>query len=59
VVRGDQTLFVHADEVEHAWRYFSGLSSLSLPLHTYDAGTWGPSAALSHGIWERRLVTEV
>ena len=45
VVEGDQTLFVHADEVEQAWRLYTPLLERELESHTYAAGTWGPPAA--------------
>jgi glucose-6-phosphate 1-dehydrogenase len=44
VMTGDQTLFVHADEVEASWRLYTPLLErhrFSLP---YAAGTWGPDA---------------
>lgn len=45
VVEGDQTLFVRHDEVEESWRLFAPLSHQDMPLHGYQAGSWGPSAA--------------
>jgi glucose-6-phosphate 1-dehydrogenase len=45
VVTGDQTLFVHADEVEASWRLYSPLLDRGLPVHEYAAGTWGPAEA--------------
>jgi glucose-6-phosphate 1-dehydrogenase len=45
VLAGDQTLFVHSDEVEEAWRlYMPILRAPPLP-KGYAAGTWGPSEA--------------
>ena len=45
VLTGDQTLFVRGDEVEESWRLFTPLFDATLPLHPYQAGTWGPEAA--------------
>ena len=45
VIQGDQTLFVHADETEAAWRLYTPLLRKRLPLHLYPAGSWGPPAA--------------
>jgi glucose-6-phosphate 1-dehydrogenase len=49
-MRGDQTLFKHRDEIEHAWEavqpvldYWKENPQDDLP--NYNAGTWGPSAA--------------
>ena len=46
VVEGDPTLFVRADEVEEAWRLYTPLLGLNLPVHPYPAGEWGPQEAL-------------
>jgi glucose-6-phosphate 1-dehydrogenase len=45
VMRGDQTLFVHADETEASWRLYSPLLRRRPRLHLYRAGSWGPEAA--------------
>jgi glucose-6-phosphate 1-dehydrogenase len=45
VLTGDQTLFVRGDEVEESWRLFTPLLDGGLPVHPYEAGTWGPEAA--------------
>ena len=45
VVTGDQTLFVHADEVEASWRLYTPLLDRALPVHPYPAGSWGPAEA--------------
>lgn len=50
VVEGDQTLFVHAEEVEEAWRIYQPLLDRS-DIHTYPAGSDGPESA------ERLIVT--
>jgi len=51
VVRGNPTLFMRRDEVEAAWRWidpilaaWEGGGELPKP---YNAGTWGPSAAVA------------
>jgi glucose-6-phosphate 1-dehydrogenase len=43
VLEGDQTLFVHADEVEQAWRLYTPLLGRARPVHPYTAGSWGPA----------------
>jgi len=54
---GDATLFIRADEVDTAWRLVQPLidafESDSLPLATYESGTWGPVEAeeLVGGRW--------
>ncbi len=46
VLAGDQTLFVHGDEVEASWRLYSPLLHEYRPMaHPYAAGTWGPNVA--------------
>ncbi len=45
VLRGEQTLFVHADEVEASWELFDPILRNPPPLESYAAGTWGPAAA--------------
>ena len=45
VFEGDQTLFVHADEVEESWRLYTPVLQASGELHGYPAGTWGPPEA--------------
>ena len=45
VVMGDQTLFVHADEVEAAWALYDPLLDAGLPVQDYASGTWGPMPA--------------
>lgn len=44
--RGDQRLFVHRDEVEHAWRWVDNIiehwQQSGTPLKRYQSGTWGP-----------------
>ena len=45
VLEGDQTLFVHADEVEAAWRIFTPVLESKPPIVEYQAGSWGPDEA--------------
>jgi len=67
VLEGDQTLFVHSDEVEASWKFWSGLlageADPARPLHPYPSGSWGPREAERHFVrgapeWlsERRAV---
>lgn len=55
VIRGDQTLFMHRDEVEQAWAWvdpiIAGWQDYSPHPHRYAAGSWGPSQAI--GLIER------
>ncbi len=45
VLKGDQTLFVRADEVETSWELYTPLLSQNFPVHKYASGTWGPPEA--------------
>ena len=45
VLEGDQTLFVHKDEVEGSWGLYTPILAAGLPVRPYAAGTWGPSEA--------------
>jgi glucose-6-phosphate 1-dehydrogenase len=45
ILTGDQTLFVHADEVEASWQLYSPLLNSDLPLANYSAGSAGPKEA--------------
>ena len=58
VVEGDQTLFVHSDEVEHSWRFFQPLLQAPPPLVPYAAGSWGPEEAAALAIPEAELWQE-
>ncbi len=42
VVGGDQTLFVHTEEVEASWRLLTPLLQHKPPVSEYRAGSWGP-----------------
>lgn len=48
-VKGDQSLFVHRDEVEHAWRWVDRIinhwQEKGQAPKSYQAGTWGPYEA--------------
>ena len=61
VLKGDQTLFVHGDEVEESWRVYKPLIDDPPKLFDYVAGTWGPKEAESFAIpeadlWQRKNV---
>lgn len=45
VLTGDQTLFVHAEEALASWSLYEPALERSRQLHSYAAGSWGPSAA--------------
>jgi len=45
IMEGDQTLFVHSDEVETSWRLYTPLLDAERIVHPYWAGTWGPAVA--------------
>ena len=47
VVQGDQTLFVHHDEVVESWKLYSPLveNEAGRRVFTYAAGSWGPGEA--------------
>jgi glucose-6-phosphate 1-dehydrogenase len=45
LLTGDQTLFVHADEVEASWALFTPLLEAGLPVYPYPAGSEGPREA--------------
>jgi glucose-6-phosphate 1-dehydrogenase len=51
VIRGNQTLFMHRDEVEAAWAWIDPIidawAATSEGPRPYPAGTWGPTAAIS------------
>lgn len=46
---GNATFFAHWNEVEHSWKWIQPIleafDNQSLPLHTYPAGSTGPTAA--------------
>jgi glucose-6-phosphate 1-dehydrogenase len=45
LLRGDQTLFVRADEVEESWKAYDRVLRHPPRLQSYPSGTWGPKAA--------------
>jgi glucose-6-phosphate 1-dehydrogenase len=45
VLQGDQTLFVHADEVEGSWALYAPLLDGRRAVYPYPSGTWGPLEA--------------
>jgi glucose-6-phosphate 1-dehydrogenase len=45
IIEGDQTLFVHADEVEASWKLYTPIIERQLPVYKYVSGTWGPPQA--------------
>ena len=55
VISGDQTLFVHGDEVEESWRVYTPLLETPPQVRPYAAGTWGPPEADSLAIVETDL----
>ena len=56
VLRGDQTLFVHSNEVIRSWKVFDPMLQLQHTIHPYAAGTFGPAAADSFGIKDKDLM---
>jgi glucose-6-phosphate 1-dehydrogenase len=58
VLEGDQTLFVHSDEVEQSWRLYTPVVAAPQPIHEYAAGTWGPTEADDLAIPETDLWQE-
>jgi len=51
LVHGDQTLFVRRDEVEAQWNWVDDIRAIweaeDKQPRTYNAGSWGPSAAIA------------
>ena len=45
VMTGDQTLFVHAEEVEASWKLYAPLLDSDAEPHRYEPGSWGPEEA--------------
>jgi glucose-6-phosphate 1-dehydrogenase len=42
ILQGDQTLFVHSDEVINSWRLYTPLLDAHIPAKPYPAGSGGP-----------------
>ncbi|MGE3165001.1 MAG: glucose-6-phosphate dehydrogenase [Planctomycetota bacterium] len=59
VLEGDQTLFVHSEEVEKSWQLFTPLIAAPTPIRTYAAGTWGPPEAEGLAVPEMRWLESV
>jgi glucose-6-phosphate 1-dehydrogenase len=55
VLKGDQTLFVHSDEVLESWKLYDPLLRREHRIHPYAAGTGGPAEAEHLAISEREL----
>jgi glucose-6-phosphate 1-dehydrogenase len=55
VLHGDQTLFVHAEEVEQSWRVYAPLVENPPPVRDYAIGSWGPPEADAFAIAEKDL----
>lgn len=54
ILKGDQTLFVRADEVEASWEIYTPLLGNKFEVNKYASGTWGPEVAerlLGGGKW--------
>lgn len=51
VMRGDQTLFTRADEVDRLWQVCQPVLDAPPAVHTYAPGSWGPEAALALTDW--------
>ncbi len=56
VLRGDQTLFTRADEVDRLWQVCEPVLQSPPPVQPYRPGSWGPEAALEMpaGGWQLR-----
>ena len=55
VLSGDQTLFVHGDEVEHSWRVYAPVLDAKDTPFSYEPGSWGPAEAEKLAISEKAL----
>lgn len=51
VMRGDQTLFTRADEVDRLWQVCQPVLDAPPEAHRYDKGSWGPDEALALTDW--------
>ena len=51
VMKGNQNLFVHREEIKHAWvwcdRIIEGWKQSGTPPKRYPAGSWGPTASIA------------
>ncbi len=55
VMTGDQTLFVHGDEVEESWRVFAPMLDNADRPHPYAAGSWGPNEAEHMSVGDKTI----
>ncbi|MEM7247642.1 MAG: glucose-6-phosphate dehydrogenase [Acidobacteriota bacterium] len=55
VLEGNQTLFVHADEVEGSWKVLAPVLNAPPEPELYRAGEWGPKEAAKLAIPESHL----
>jgi glucose-6-phosphate 1-dehydrogenase len=55
VLQGDQTLFVHSDEVLESWKLYDPLLQHGHKVYPYAAGTCGPAEAERLRVSEREL----
>ncbi|WP_024445600.1 glucose-6-phosphate dehydrogenase [Mycolicibacterium iranicum] len=46
VMRGDQTLFARADEVDRLWQVCQPVLDTPPPVQSYEKGSWGPESAV-------------
>jgi glucose-6-phosphate 1-dehydrogenase len=58
VLSGDQTLFVHGEEVHHSWRVYGPILDLKDRPHSYEPGSWGPPEAETFAIADSSLWRE-
>ncbi|ROR89752.1 glucose-6-phosphate dehydrogenase [Nocardioides aurantiacus] len=56
VLRGEQTLFTRADEVDRLWQVCEPVLQSPPEVQSYEPGSWGPEAALAMppGGWQLR-----
>lgn len=54
VMRGEHSVSVRFDEIEHAWKIIDTITAMKLPLYHYDRGSHGPTEMeqfeLKHGM---------
>ena len=54
VMRGEHSVSVRFDEIEHAWKIIDTINDMKLPIHYYERGSHGPNEieqfALKHGM---------
>ena len=59
VFKGDQTLFVHSDEVLESWKLYDPLLRSRRSVHPYAAGSYGPDEARHLRIPERDTLRKI